>query len=119
MNPAQQLREAGFNLALTDAGKLTVGPRANLTPAWVGFVQEHRAQIVLALTEAANDAQPLPLVPPPPPRKLYPCAATQPEWARADRAYQAHHFQCPACIAAGHGRGLRCPDGLALLEAVP
>ena len=73
----------------------------------------------LLLAGRAGVATPTPTAQTTAPRKLYPCAASRPEWMRADRIWQTHHFQCPACIAAGHGRGLRCPDGLALLEAVP
>ena len=55
-------------------------------------------------------------VPAPPARKVYRCSATDEAWRERDRAYQAHHVQCPACISAGRGYGQRCPDGLALLE---
>lgn len=38
-------------------------------------------------------------------------------WEAADRAYQAHHFACPQCIAAGITRSQeRCADGLALWQ---
>lgn len=40
------------------------------------------------------------------------------QWDLADRAYQAHHFSCPQCIAAGVTRSQpRCVDGLALWGA--
>jgi len=32
----------------------------------------------------------------------------------AARAYDGHHFYCPACICAGLGNGERCSDGAAL-----
>ena len=35
-------------------------------------------------------------------------------WLHLDRAYQAHHFKCPSCKAAGLGYGLRCGAGAAL-----
>ena len=36
-------------------------------------------------------------------------------WELADRAYQAHHFQCPQCVAAGITRSQpRCDAGAAL-----
>jgi hypothetical protein len=35
-------------------------------------------------------------------------------WRELDRAYLAHHFNCPNCVAAGQGRGLRCGVGAAL-----
>ena len=36
-----------------------------------------------------------------------------------DKAYLAHHFNCPTCIAAGAtpGKQARCADGLQLWEA--
>ena len=38
-------------------------------------------------------------------------------WELADRAYQAHHFQCPQCISAGVTRSQpRCAIGAALWE---
>jgi hypothetical protein len=40
------------------------------------------------------------------------------QWELADRAYQAHHFQCPQCIAAGVTRSQpRCEAGAALWGA--
>ena len=38
-------------------------------------------------------------------------------WRELDRAYQAHHFKCPICKAAGLGYGLRCGAGAALWTA--
>lgn len=38
-------------------------------------------------------------------------------WIQQDRAYLAHHFQCPACIAGGQGRGKRCETGAGLWAA--
>ena len=41
------------------------------------------------------------------------------DWHALDAAYLAHHFNCPACIAAGRGSryGLRCGTGEALWRA--
>ena len=38
------------------------------------------------------------------------------DWHALDAAYLSHHFNCPACIAAGRGSryGLRCDTGAAL-----
>ncbi|MFV0601950.1 MAG: hypothetical protein ACK5NE_09070 [Brachymonas sp.] len=36
------------------------------------------------------------------------------DWKTLDRAYLAHHAQCPQCIAAGKGYGQRCGTGAAL-----
>ena len=43
------------------------------------------------------------------------------DWHALDAAYLAHHFNCPACIAAGRGSryGLRCGTGEALWRAYP
>ena len=40
------------------------------------------------------------------------------DWHALDAAYLAHHFNCPACIAAGRGSryGLRCGAGAALWQ---
>lgn len=36
------------------------------------------------------------------------------DWRQADADYLRHHFTCPSCCAAGHGRGQRCATGAAL-----
>ena len=44
------------------------------------------------------------------------------DWKTLDRAYLAHHVQCPQCIAAGRGYGQRCGTGATLwrsYEAAP
>lgn len=46
--------------------------------------------------QAANDAQ---------------APAPAHDWRQADAAYLRHHFTCPTCCAAGHGRGDRCTAG--------
>lgn len=38
-------------------------------------------------------------------------------WQHLDRAYQVRHLNCPVCIAAGLGYGLRCGVGAALWVA--
>lgn len=44
--------------------------------------------------------------------------ATTDAWESADRAYQAHHFNCPQCISAGITRSQeRCQAGAALWGA--
>lgn len=62
--------------------------------------------------EAAND-QAIPKAP-------EPQSAPAPEpadWKALDRVYQAHHVNCPTCIAAGKGYGQRCGTGAALWVA--
>ncbi len=44
-------------------------------------------------------------------------AVDVPDWRELDKAYQAHHFKCSTCIAAGLGYGLRCGAGAALWTA--
>lgn len=38
----------------------------------------------------------------------------EPAWKALAQAYNAHHFACPVCIAAGQGYGQRCADGAKL-----
>lgn len=40
------------------------------------------------------------------------------DWQAADKAYQAHHINCPQCIAAGAapGKQERCPQGQTLWD---
>ena len=40
-----------------------------------------------------------------------------PTWQELDRAYQAHHTQCPTCKCAGRGYGERCATGMQLWAA--
>jgi hypothetical protein len=35
-------------------------------------------------------------------------------WRPLTAAYYRHHFACPSCCAAGHGRGTRCTAGAEL-----
>ena len=41
----------------------------------------------------------------------------QDTWRELDQAFQLHHLNCPTCIAAGMGYGLRCGTGAALYTA--
>ena len=77
--------------------------------------------------EAVNDpasTQPPDLVQPPAPAPAKPAKPPkqtfmdwQDTWLHLDRAYQAHHFNCSTCKAAGKGYGLRCGAGAALWTA--
>lgn len=57
------------------------------------------------------------------PQRLTAPAASPPDttpavdWHEADRAYQAHHWTCPQCRAAGKGYGQGCAEGQALWDA--
>lgn len=59
--------------------------------------------------------------PPEPPVPAKPKKQTfmewQDTWCELDQAYQRHHVNCPFCIAAGKGYGLRCGTGAALYTA--
>ena len=39
-------------------------------------------------------------------------------WREADKAFQAHYWNCPACKAGGRTRGPLCPQGQQLSAAV-
>jgi len=59
----------------------------------------------------------IPTIPAKPPKQTF--MDWQDTWLNLDRAYQAHHFKCSTCIAAGRGAvyGLRCGVGAALWRA--
>ena len=77
-------------------------------------------QLNCTLQAAPASTQSPALVQPPAPAPDKPSKQTFMEnadtWLHLDRAYQAHHFACPVCIAAGRGAGygLRCGTGAAL-----
>lgn len=91
-------------------------------PAHIGKTRPH--------VEACNDPGPpphenqkgpgtrptKPTKTPTPTRPTIPDAAS-PEWRALDMAYQAHHFHCPVCVAAGKGYGIRCGAGASLWRA--
>ena len=101
----ETIRSAGFKISLTDDSRLFVKPADRITDELREFVRAHRAELIETL-QAEQAAPPTP--PPPAP------ALTHDEWATLDKAYQAHHFGCAVCIAAGKGYGLRCGTGAAL-----
>ncbi len=103
-----QLRGAGLNLSLAPAGGLAVAPSSHLTDDLRSLIRSSKPLLIDWLT-AANDAT---------------CHAPHPpddpvDWKELASAYQAHHFNCPTCIAAGRGSryGLRCGAGMALWRA--
>lgn len=49
------LREAGFSVAITPAGKLAITPASKLTPEMRGFVTTHRDDLVQLLGRAASN----------------------------------------------------------------
>ena len=89
-------------------------------PAWIGActpatpATPHFYEVGVAApierTEAAasdHDASPAPAPP----------ASDVTNWHTLDKAYQAHHFKCAICIAAGKGYGQHCGAGAALRVA--
>ena len=73
-------------------------------------ISQHRNCILQA---DPDSTRPSPLtIPGKPPKQTFIEHADT--WLHLDRAYQAHHFKCPTCKAAGLGYGLRCGAGAAL-----
>ena len=100
-----QLANAGLNLSLVPAGGLAVAPSSHLTADLRALIRSSKALLIDWLT-AANDAASHAPEPPSNPQA----------WRELAVAYHAHHFNCPTCIAAGHGSqyGQRCGAGMAL-----
>ena len=100
-----QLANAGLNLSLVPAGGLAVAPSSHLTTDLRALIRSSKALLIDWLT-AANDAASHAPEPPSNPQA----------WRELAVAYHAHHFNCPTCIAAGHGSqyGQRCGAGMAL-----
>lgn len=65
--------------------------------------------------DPASPQPPAPTTPAKPPKQTFIEHADT--WLHLDRAYEAHHFKCPTCKAAGLGYGLRCGVGAALWTA--
>jgi len=101
----ETIRAAGLTVSLTDDRRLFVKPADRITDELREFVRAHRVELIESL-QAEQSAPPTPTKPAP--------ALTGAEWATLDKAYQAHHLTCPACIASGKGYGLRCGTGAAL-----
>ena len=80
-------------------------------PAWIGVVPP-----VTPVTPHLYKVQAAAPIAPPGAAPEHPAAV---EWRGMDKAYQAHHFKCAICIAAGRGvrYGLRGGTGAALWTA--
>lgn len=125
------LHDAGLSVLLAPSGGLVVSPGSRITPHLRELVKGNKAALVDWL-QASNDpavpelerqqsAEPPDLVQPPTPAPDKPAKPPkqtfmdwQDTWLHLDRAYQAHHFNCSTCKAAGLGYGLRCGTGAAL-----
>lgn len=84
--------DAGVALRFED-GKLKAVGHVEAVRAWAPRLRENKAALIEALQ-------------PPEPAAI--------DWRELDRAYQLHHTNCPTCIAAGRGYGLRCGTGSVL-----
>ena len=87
--------DAGVELRFVD-GKLKVTGKRKAVECWAPRLAASKTQLLEALS-------------PPEPAAI--------DWRELDRVYLAHHFNCPTCIAAGRGRGLRCGTGSVLWAA--
>lgn len=87
--------DAGVALRF-EGGKLKACGHVDVLRAWAPRLRERKAELIEALTPAEPAAI---------------------DWRELDRVYLAHHFNCPTCIAAGRGRGLRCGVGRSLWAA--
>ena len=99
------LHDAGLNVSLAPGGRLVLSPGSRLTPDLRELVKVNKVALVDWL-QAANDPAPEP-------------TADPKDWRELAQAYNAHHFKCAVCIAAGRGAvyGLRCGTGAALWNA--
>lgn len=99
------IRAAGLEIGLTDGGDIWVKPKSRLTEETRQFIRSHKPELVDYLRrQAVNDTTASPTAP-------------AVDWHRADRAYQAHHWGCPICIASGKGYGQMCDEGARLHAA--
>ena len=102
------LHDAGLTVSLVTNGGLGVSPASRLTDDLRTLIRDNKPSLLDWLT-AANDPAPEPAPEPEPP-------ADPNAWRELSAAYNAHHFDCHACIAAGRGAqyGPRCGAGAAL-----
>ena len=111
-NVANVANESGKNgaeisqqpLKLAGLAKLAISQQLNCT-----------LQADPASTQPPDLVQPPAPAPDKPPKQTF--IENADTWRELDRAYQAHHFKCPICKAAGLGYGLRCGAGAALWTA--
>src|SRR5690606_27836446 len=86
----------GFTVDFGPGEKLLVSPASTLHDSQRSLIRANKPEIVAYLK--ACRAAPAPV----------------PDWRALAGAYDAHHFNCRTCIAAGRGCGRRCQVGLAL-----
>jgi hypothetical protein len=95
----QSALAAGVQLKLVD-GKIRAKGKRSAVDGLLEPLRQHKADLIRWFT-AANDGNAEP-------------PADPAEWHELAVAYNAHHFACKTCCAAGQGRGLRCGTGSAL-----
>ena len=121
-----QKRQCASHAGAADTPDTPVKPVGyHLKPAWTGACTPDTPDTpvlcetqTLAQTgqrsEASNDASATDAATPAP----MPWLSVHQPWRTADRLYEAHHWQCPACRAAARGRCTeRCPEGQRLHDA--
>ena len=131
MNARDLIKRAagsGVTLRLVE-GKVKAAGSHEALAELVPQLRECKAELIEFLQQASaanNPATPEPKIqpsaaPPVPDQPARPAKQTfmewQDTWRELDQAYQRHHFNCPTCIAAGLGYGLRCGAGAALYTA--
>ena len=103
----KQASDAGIALRLVD-GKLKAIGKATALALLADQIRAGKTELIGWLTNvAANE-----------PSQAVPVASAA-DWRVLDQAYQAHHWTCHTCQAAGRGKqsGLRCGTGSALWTA--
>jgi len=99
----RQAQASGIELRLVGGKVKAIGPREAVVRL-IEPLRQHREALTHALQFELQKE--LPATPP----------ADPADWHALDAAYLAHHFNCPTCIAAGHGSryGQRWGAGMAL-----
>lgn len=102
-NLIRHAKASGIDLRLVDGKVKVIGPRAAVAHL-IEPLRHHRAALTHALQIELTAAL------------LVAGAPNRMGWHELDAAYNAHHFNCRTCIAAGRGtqHGRRCAAGLVL-----
>lgn len=94
----ERAKAAGVELRLVD-GKIKGKGKPAAVALLIEPLREHKADLIRWFSQtASNDPEP----------------QDPSTWRELAQAYHNHHFDCPTCISAGQGRGLRCGIGSAL-----
>jgi hypothetical protein len=104
-------RRLGVELVPFGAGLRAVGARDAITEL-APHIAACKAELLHLLTEPSFDPDPLTV------KTARPTRRTFGEWVETWRpladTYHHHHFNCPICISAGKGYGMRCGAGASL-----